>query len=139
MSTSNRKRVICIGNGVTGPVFAMALQKLSNHEVILVESRSAEAKAIGAAISLAPNGLNALKFIGADHVVTEHGGRQESFRIIQAVTGNLLAEAQTAELFVPKYGYGVSGSLDSVPWFLTFYIRTMESSGRCTAMVYENS
>ena len=108
MSTNNKKRIICIGNGVTGPVFAMALSKISNHEVILVESRSAEAKAVGGAISIAPNGLNALKFIGADHIVTKNGGKQESFKIMQAVTGNVLAEAQTAQLFEPKYGYAVS-------------------------------
>jgi len=107
MSTSNVKRIICIGNGVTGPVFAMALKKLSNHEVILVESRSAEAKAVGGAISLAPNGLKALEFIGAHDIVMKHGRRQENFKIIQGVTGSVLAEAQTADLFIPRYGYSV--------------------------------
>jgi hypothetical protein len=109
MSRSNvkTKRIICIGNGVTGPVFAMALKKLSNHEIILVESRSAEAKAVGGAISLAPNGLKALEFIGAHDIVMKHGGRQENFKIIQGVTGSVLAEAQTADLFTPRYGYAV--------------------------------
>ncbi|KIM26899.1 hypothetical protein M408DRAFT_330278 [Serendipita vermifera MAFF 305830] len=115
MSTSNKKRrVICIGNGVAGPVFAMALQKLSDYEVILVDARSAEAKAIGGAISISPNGLKALEFVGADQIVTENGGMQESFRILQAASGDVLAEAETAQLLVSKYGYANYGIIRQV-------------------------
>jgi hypothetical protein len=100
--------VIIVGNGVAGPILAMALQKISKHKVILVDAGPEEAQPIGAAIAIAPNGLNALKFIEADYIVTEKGSKMEQMTIGQGPTNTRLVNETIAEQFTQKYGFAVS-------------------------------
>lgn len=97
-------KVLIVGGGVAGPVMAMVLQKLTKHTVILVDANPEDASPVGAAIGIAPNGLNALKFIGADHVVTDIGGRVECMAVGNGETGELLANESVLDTFTEKFG-----------------------------------
>ena len=103
--------ILIIGNGVAGPILAMALQKATPHKVILVDSGPEEALPIGAALGIAPNGLSALKFIGAEHIVLEKGARHEYIAIRRGETNAILIDQPTADLFEEKFGFAVSMSI----------------------------
>jgi 2-polyprenyl-6-methoxyphenol hydroxylase-like FAD-dependent oxidoreductase len=100
--------VLIVGNGVAGPVLAMALQKISKHNIILVDAGPEEVQPIGAAVAIAPNGLNALKFIEADYIVTKKGGMMEQMTIGHGETNTRLVNEKIAEKFTEKYGFAVS-------------------------------
>jgi 2-polyprenyl-6-methoxyphenol hydroxylase-like FAD-dependent oxidoreductase len=100
--------ILIIGNGVAGPILAMALQKTTPHRIILVDAGPEDALPIGAALGIAPNGLSALKFIGAEHIVLEKGGRLEYMAVRRGDTGATLVDQPTADLFVNKFGFAVS-------------------------------
>ena len=100
--------VLIIGNGVAGPVLAMALKQQTPHKVILVDAGPEEALPIGAGLALMPNGLHALKFIGAEHIVLDKGGRFDYMAVRRADTNALLVEQPIQELFTKKYGFSVS-------------------------------
>jgi 2-polyprenyl-6-methoxyphenol hydroxylase-like FAD-dependent oxidoreductase len=106
--------ILIIGNGVAGPILAMALQKTTPHKIVLVDSGPEEALPIGAALGIAPNGLCALRFIGAEHIVLERGGRQEYMAARRGDTGVTITEQPTADLFVKKFGFAVSISIASI-------------------------
>ncbi|HUA80741.1 MAG TPA: NAD(P)/FAD-dependent oxidoreductase [Dyella sp.] len=59
------KHALIIGGGIAGPAAALALAKAGIRSTIY-ESHPAAADGVGAALMLAPNGLNALKVIGVD-------------------------------------------------------------------------
>lgn len=59
------KHALVIGGGIAGPVTALALLKAGIRSAIY-ESYPAAADGVGAALTLAPNGLEALKIIGVD-------------------------------------------------------------------------
>lgn len=49
MSTVTPITILIIGNGVAGPILAMALQKTTPHKIILVDAGPEEALPIGMA------------------------------------------------------------------------------------------
>ena len=100
--------ILIIGNGVGGPILAMALKKATPHKIILVDAGPEEALPIGAALGIAPNGLHALQFIGAEHIVLEKGGKLEYMAIRRGDTNKTLTEQPIKELFTEKYGFTVS-------------------------------
>jgi 2-polyprenyl-6-methoxyphenol hydroxylase-like FAD-dependent oxidoreductase len=61
-----------VGGGIAGPVTALALQKAGIDSVIY-EAYSDSADGVGGILMLAPNGLNALRTIGADEVARSLG------------------------------------------------------------------
>ncbi|MFI6316831.1 FAD-dependent oxidoreductase [Nonomuraea sp. NPDC050556] len=65
-------RVLVIGSGIAGPVTAMALRK-AGIEATVYEAHPAAADGVGAALMVAPNGLNALEIIGAAEAVRAVG------------------------------------------------------------------
>jgi 2-polyprenyl-6-methoxyphenol hydroxylase-like FAD-dependent oxidoreductase len=62
------KSALVIGGGVAGPVVAMALRK-AGIEASVYEAYPTTADGIGVTLTLAPNGVDALRIIGADEVV----------------------------------------------------------------------
>lgn len=60
--------VIIVGAGVAGPVTAMALQK-AGFEAVLYEARQPEASRAGVFLTLATNGIEALRVLGSEGVI----------------------------------------------------------------------
>lgn len=65
---SKVRSALVIGGGIAGPVTATALRK-AGIEATVYEAHSAPSDGIGGALALAPNGLAALRIIGADEPV----------------------------------------------------------------------
>ena len=63
---------LVIGGGIAGPVAAMALRK-AGIEPTVFEAYATEADTIGGTLTVAPNGLDALRIVGADAAVRAIG------------------------------------------------------------------
>ncbi|MBP2703257.1 FAD-dependent monooxygenase [Microbispora sp. RL4-1S] len=84
------RTALVIGGGVAGPVTALALAKAGIRATVH-EAHPAAADGVGAMLSLAPNGLAALRIVGADEAVIGIG--QQVPRVVMADgAGNRLAE-----------------------------------------------
>jgi 2-polyprenyl-6-methoxyphenol hydroxylase-like FAD-dependent oxidoreductase len=67
-----RRRALIVGGGVCGPVAAMALHR-AGLEPVVFEARPAGAGEAGSVLTVATNGLDALRAIGADAAVAAAG------------------------------------------------------------------
>ncbi|QSE83285.1 FAD-dependent monooxygenase [Rhodococcus koreensis] len=84
------KQVVIIGGGIAGPVTAMAMQK-AGLDPVVYEARGHGADGVGAFLTLATNGLEALHLLDLDHQVTALGMGTRRMRIVSG-TGKRLAE-----------------------------------------------
>jgi 2-polyprenyl-6-methoxyphenol hydroxylase-like FAD-dependent oxidoreductase len=66
------RTALVIGGGIAGPVTALALRR-AGIDATVYEGRPSAADDLGAMLTLAPNGLNALRIVGADQVVEAIG------------------------------------------------------------------
>jgi FAD-dependent urate hydroxylase len=66
------RTALIIGGGIAGPVTAIALQK-AGIESVIYEAHSDTAEGIGSFLTVAPNGLDALRTLGADGPVIASG------------------------------------------------------------------
>lgn len=66
------RSALVIGAGVAGPVVAMALQSIGVSATIF-EAYPTTADGVGGGISLSPNGVDALRAVGAEHAVLRIG------------------------------------------------------------------
>ncbi|MFJ4188224.1 FAD-dependent oxidoreductase [Kitasatospora sp. NPDC089509] len=62
-----------IGGGLAGPVTATALQKAGIDATVYEAYEQSSGLAHGVYLTVAVNGISALRAIGAQHTVTEHG------------------------------------------------------------------
>ncbi|MGW5199973.1 FAD-dependent monooxygenase [Streptomyces spiralis] len=69
---SEVRTALVIGGGIAGPVTALALRK-AGIEATVFESHPSAADGVGAMLSLAPNGIDALRVVGADTVIDAIG------------------------------------------------------------------
>jgi 2-polyprenyl-6-methoxyphenol hydroxylase-like FAD-dependent oxidoreductase len=69
---SSARTALIIGGGVAGPATAMALAR-AGHEPTIYEAYPGPAEGVGVTLTLAPNGLDALKIIDADQAVRAIG------------------------------------------------------------------
>lgn len=81
-------RALIIGAGITGPVTAMALQK-AGIDATVYEAYQRTADGVGAYLTLAPNGLAALRVLGIDH--RELGGFDTLALELRGSSGRVLA------------------------------------------------
>lgn len=81
-------RAIIIGAGITGPVTAMALQK-AGIDAEIHEAYGRTADGVGAYLTLAPNGLAALRVLDIDH--RDLGGFDTPALELRGSNGRLLA------------------------------------------------
>jgi 2-polyprenyl-6-methoxyphenol hydroxylase-like FAD-dependent oxidoreductase len=65
-------RALIIGGGIAGPTTAMALQRVGI-EAMLYEAHPRTADEVGSYFTVTPNGLDALRAIGALHTATAIG------------------------------------------------------------------
>jgi FAD-dependent urate hydroxylase len=84
------RTALVIGGGIAGPVAAMALQK-AGIRAHVYEAHPGAADGVGGALGLAPNGINALAVIGAEHLVERIGDPMRAMAI-ESWTGKLLAQ-----------------------------------------------
>jgi 2-polyprenyl-6-methoxyphenol hydroxylase-like FAD-dependent oxidoreductase len=89
------RSALVIGGGIAGPVAAMALQR-AGIEATVYEAYQTTADGVGAALSIAPNGLAALAVIGADEAVRRIG-RPLTGMVLQSCSGKVLAEIPATE------------------------------------------
>ncbi|MCL9759290.1 FAD-dependent monooxygenase [Frankia sp. AiPa1] len=82
------KTALVIGGGIAGPVTALALRK-AGIDASVYEAHDVAAEGVGAMLSVAPNGLDALRIIGADKAVEAAG---------QAVPGVVMADGSGNQL-----------------------------------------
>ncbi|WP_280664759.1 MULTISPECIES: FAD-dependent oxidoreductase [unclassified Kitasatospora] len=90
LSTQKTHSALVIGGGIAGPIAAMALQK-AGIEATVHEAYPRTAEAVGAGLSLAPNGLDALDAIGLGDLVRPIGLPMTGI-VLQDWAGRRLAE-----------------------------------------------
>jgi FAD-dependent urate hydroxylase len=90
---SSSRRAVIIGAGIAGPAAAMALQK-AGIEATVYESQPAGADAAGSFLTVASNGLDALRTLGADQPVLEAGFPTPSITL-RSARGKLLGQTPT--------------------------------------------
>ncbi|MFC7246646.1 FAD-dependent oxidoreductase [Catellatospora aurea] len=83
------KTALVVGGGIAGPVAAMALRQ-AGIEARVYEAYGSTAENVGGGLSIAPNGLAALKVIGADEAVRAIGVPMASI-VMHSWTGKRLA------------------------------------------------
>jgi 2-polyprenyl-6-methoxyphenol hydroxylase-like FAD-dependent oxidoreductase len=87
---SDVRTALVIGGGIAGPVTALALAR-AGIQATVYEAHPSASDGVGAMLSLAPNGLDALRIIGADKTVQAIG--QPVPGVVMADgSGNQLAE-----------------------------------------------
>jgi FAD-dependent urate hydroxylase len=69
---THARTALVIGGGVAGPVAAMALQK-AGIDAVVYEAHPQTAKEVGSYLTMATNGIDALRAIGADTPVLDAG------------------------------------------------------------------
>src|SRR5919112_227729 len=69
---NRRKRALIVGGGIAGPVAAMALGH-ADMDSVVYEAYEGGAGEVGAFLTFASNGLDALRAIDAHHLVLEEG------------------------------------------------------------------
>jgi FAD-dependent urate hydroxylase len=81
-------RFIIIGAGIGGTSAGIALQRLG-HEVVIYD-QIRENKPVGAALSLWPNGVKVLNWLGLRDEMTALGGRMDMMAYIDGLTGDTM-------------------------------------------------
>lgn len=77
------RRALVIGGGIAGPVLSMFLRQVGV-EVLLAERRTGSARAEGAFLGVAPNGMNVLQALGVAEKVAALGAPCTAFRFLNA-------------------------------------------------------
>ena len=66
------RKALIVGGGIAGPVAALALRRAGIDSVVY-EARPESGDGVGAMLAIAPNGLAALKLLGADRALQALG------------------------------------------------------------------
>lgn len=88
---THARSAVVIGGGIAGPVMAMALQK-AGIEAIVYEARPARTEGTGAFLTLASNGIDALRVLDAAEPVLAVGFATPTITL-RSATGKRLGEA----------------------------------------------
>lgn len=91
---------LIIGGGIGGPVAAMALRK-AGIESTVYEAYDGTADGVGGALSIAPNGLNALEVVGAADAVLRVGSPIHGM-VMESGTGKQLGAFGTPDGLPPQ-------------------------------------
>ncbi|MFG3340433.1 FAD-dependent monooxygenase [Glycomyces sp. NPDC048151] len=92
--TARARTAIVIGGGVAGPVAALALRK-AGIEATVFEAYRPGTGSRGGPLGLAPNGLNALRTVGADRALTDEGIPTPRM-VIHSGSGKVLGTVESA-------------------------------------------
>ncbi len=89
------RTALIIGGGITGPATAMALQK-AGIDPVIYEARPAGADGIGAFLTVASNGIDALRTLGADKPALAAGFPTPAITL-RSGTGKRLGQTRTGQ------------------------------------------
>lgn len=84
------RTALVIGGGIAGPVTAMALRR-AGIEATVYEAYAGSADGIGGTLTIAPNGLDALRIVGADTPV-KAAGQPVAYTVITDGAGRRIGE-----------------------------------------------
>ncbi|MEE6261102.1 FAD-dependent oxidoreductase [Plantactinospora sonchi] len=87
---TDTRTALIIGGGIAGPVAALALRR-AGIDATVYEAHAGTADGVGGALSIAPNGRNALAVVDADEAVRRIGVPMTAM-VLQSGTGRHLAE-----------------------------------------------
>ena len=111
-------RVLIVGGGVAGPVAAMALQRAGIQAVVDEAHAPTTDEEVGSYLTVATNGLDALRAIGADTLVL-HAGFPTPTNLLLSSSGRRLGSSPTAGCCrtgpapTPSSGRGCTGRCTS--------------------------
>ena len=88
------RTALVIGAGIAGPVAAMALRRAGIQPTVY-ESRPSGAEGVGTFLTIASNGIGALRAIGADETALAAGFPTPTI-MLRSTTGKNLGGARTA-------------------------------------------
>jgi FAD-dependent urate hydroxylase len=85
-------KALIVGGGIAGPVCAMALERAGIESAVYEAYDGDKSMAAGAYLTIAVNGISALRAIGAEQIVLDHGFPTASIEFT-SVTGRYLGTA----------------------------------------------
>lgn len=97
---------LVVGGGIAGPVAALALRK-AGIEATVYEAYETSADGIGGTLTVAPNGLDALRIVGADDAVRAVGLPIDR-TIVADGRGKRLGELAGLSGLAPSQGCGAA-------------------------------
>lgn len=92
---THARTALVIGSGIAGPATAMALQK-AEIDCVVYEAHSSGADGIGVFLTLAPNGIDALRVLGADEPALAVGFPTPAITL-RSASGKRLGETRTGQ------------------------------------------
>lgn len=95
-------RISIVGGGIGGLTAALALQRFGHRVSVFEQSR--ELREIGAGVTITPNAMHALHFLGIGDRVAKEAGPTEAYLIRQFETGDLIKVRANGHDYVQRFG-----------------------------------
>ena len=99
-TTNEPRRALIIGGGIAGPALGIALKRVGI-DAVVYESTATPRDAAGAFLNLAPNGLNAMRALGFEHLIPGLGFRNDRLEFLNDA-GRVLADAPVGAITVMR-------------------------------------
>jgi salicylate hydroxylase len=95
-------RISIVGGGIGGLTAALALQRFGHKVSVFEQSR--ELREIGAGVTITPNAMHALHFLGIGQQVAKEAGPTEAYLIRHFETGDLIKVRANGHDYVQRFG-----------------------------------
>jgi salicylate hydroxylase len=95
-------RISIVGGGIGGLTAALALQHFGHKVSVFEQSR--ELREIGAGVTITPNAMHALHFLGIGERVAKEAGPTEAYLIRHFETGDLIKVRANGHDYVQRFG-----------------------------------
>src|SRR6516162_5561931 len=95
-------RVSIVGGGIGGLTAALALQHFGYR--VSVFEQSHELYEVGAGVTITPNAMHALEFLGVDKRVADEAGPTEAYLIRHFQTGEVIKVRASGRDYVERFG-----------------------------------
>ncbi len=98
----NISRISIVGGGIGGLTAALALQHFGYRVAIFEQAQ--ELREIGAGVTITPNAMHALHFLGVGERVAKEAGSTEAYLIRHFHTGEVMRVRANGRDYVEKFG-----------------------------------
>lgn len=95
-------RISIVGGGIGGLTAALALQRFGHKVSVFEQSR--ELREIGAGVTITPNAMHALHFLGIGKRVANEAGPTEAYLIRHFQTGDVIKVRASGHDYVERFG-----------------------------------